>query len=79
MCADEIIDEMKARVDNFGQNLTSIIQKESFRDSKKAVELPTRMEHLTIASENTLTELYDHRNKVKKYTKESGKGDIIFP
>ena len=43
-CDDEIIDEIQARVDNFGKMLTSIIQKESFGDSKKSVELITRIE-----------------------------------
>ena len=43
--------------------LTSVIQKESFGDSNKDVDLLARMEQLTIASENTLTELYEHRDK----------------
>ena len=44
MCADEIIDEMQARVDNFGQILTSAIQKESFGDSKKSIDILARRE-----------------------------------
>ena len=33
ICADKIIDEMQARVDDFGQILKSVILKESFGDS----------------------------------------------
>ena len=56
---------MEARVDGFGQTSTSVIQKELFGDSKKAVELLSRMEQLTIVSYNTLTELYEHRDQIK--------------
>ena len=62
MCADEIIDEMQARVDDIGQILTSVIHKESFGNSKKAVDILEIMEQLVIASDNTLTELYGHRD-----------------
>ena len=50
MCADEMIDEIQGRVDDFGQSLTSVIQKEYFGDSKKAVELLVIVEQLKIAS-----------------------------
>ena len=73
MCADEIIDEMQARVDDFGHMKTSVLQKESFGDSRKAVEIFARMERPTIASENTLTELYEHRYQIKDAQKKQGK------
>ena len=78
MCADEIIDEMKARVDNFGQISTSVIQKESFSDSKKAVELLSIMKQLTISSENTLTELYYHRDQINNSQKNQRKVTSFF-
>ena len=59
MCDNQIVDEMQARVEDFGQILTSIIQKESFGYSMKSVELLARIEQLTIVSEITLTQLYE--------------------
>ena len=69
---------MQICVDNFGQILTSVIQKESFGDSKKAVEILVRMEQLPIASENTITELYDHRDQIKILQKKQGKMTSFF-
>ena len=73
ICADKIIYEMQERVDDFGQILTSVIQKESLGDSKKSVELITRIEQLKIESENTLTELYEHRYKIINAQNNQGK------
>ena len=73
MCADEIIDELQARVDSFGQVLTSVIQKESFGDTKKSAEIIARTEQLTISSENTLTDIYDHRDHIENTQKKHGK------
>ena len=78
MCADEIIDEMQARVDNFGQILTSAIQKESFGDSKKAIEILARREQITIAYENILTDLYQHRYQIKDSQKNQRKVTSFF-
>ena len=73
MCADEMIDEIQGRVDDFGQSLTSVIQKEYFGDSKKAVELLVIVEQLKIASQNTLTELYEHMDQIKNAQKKQVK------
>ena len=71
---------MQAHVENFGRILTSVIQKESFGDSKKAVELLVRMEQITIVSYNTLTDLYEHRNKIKNAQNKQGKvTSFLFP
>ena len=78
MCADEIIDELQARVDSFGQVLTSVIQKESFGDTKKSAEIIARTEQLTISSENTLTELYDHRDQINNSQKKQRKVTSFF-
>ena len=69
MCAGESIDEIQARVNDFGQILTSVIQNESFGDSKKAVELLEIMEQIAITSKNTLTELYEHIDQIKNAQK----------
>ena len=55
------------------KKLTSVIQKESFGNSNKVVEIIARMEQIKIASENTLTEFYDHRDKIKNSQMKQGK------
>ena len=76
--SDEIFDKLQAHIDDCGKILSFVNRKESFGDSDKVVELVARMKQLTLAYNNTLTDLNGYRGQIKRAKMKQGRISSFF-
>ena len=76
--SDKIFDKLQSHIDDVGKILSFVNRKESFGDSDKVVELVARMKQLTLACNNTLTDLNGYRGQIKRAKMKQGKISSFF-
>jgi len=76
--SDKIFDKLQAHIDDCGKILSFVNRKKSFGDSDKVIELLARMKQLTLAYDNTLTELNGYRGQIKRAKMKQGRISSFF-
>ena len=71
-------DKLQAHIDDCGKIWSFVNRKESFGDFDKVTELLARMKQLTLAYNNTLTNLNGYRGQTKRAKMKQGRISSFF-